>query len=85
MHHELLSQLPMVIAFVVVVIALVVFLKHKFKKRGVILEKKYMPSSRFMAFQYRVDLLDKDGFKTGNKIWTPVLMTEYDEGRTIVF
>ena len=64
------------------IIPIIIYLKKRNMKEGIVLEKIYKKSSRFMAFQYKVEI-EKDGKKI--EVETPVLMTEYEVGDKIKF
>lgn len=61
----------------------VVYFIRKNRRHGIVLEKKYKKSSRFMAFQYLVSTIDDDGKII--EVETPVMMTEYSINDEIKF
>ena len=77
------EEVYLIIGGVFGLMTIFIILKYKNFKEGVIIEKKNLPSSRFMAFQYKVEVKKKDG--SIEVLETPVLMIDKEIGETIKF
>lgn len=68
------------LVIILVGIPIIIWIVRSRRREGVVVEKFYKPSSRFMAFEYDVKIEGKEEL-----VRTQVLMTEYGKGDLIKF
>lgn len=77
------EEVYLIIGGVFGLMTIFIILKYKNFKEGIILEKKNLPSSKFMAFQYKIEVKKEDG--SVEILKTSVLMIDKEIGETIKF